>query len=63
MVQANVPYEVRYQLFREVYKTAALLDGFTVIEIADKADTCYIHWCRENPKFTKYLHVRVKLEQ
>jgi hypothetical protein len=54
VVWANVPYEVRYSLFCEVYKTAALLDEFTVIEIAGKADTRYVHWCGENPKFTNY---------
>jgi hypothetical protein len=57
MVQANIPYEVRYRLFRKAYKTAALLDGFTVIEIQGKADTRYVHWCGENPKFTNHLHV------
>jgi hypothetical protein len=30
---------------------------FTVIEIAGKANTCYFHWCGENPKFTSYLCV------
>jgi hypothetical protein len=57
MVRANVTYESRYCLFRKAYKTAAMLDGFTVIEIAGKADTCYVHWCGENPKFTNSLCV------
>jgi hypothetical protein len=57
MVWVNVPYEVRYQLFCKAYKTAALLDGFTVIEIAGKAYTSYVHWSGENPKFTNYLHI------
>jgi hypothetical protein len=41
----------------EAYKTAALLDGFTVIEIVGEANTRYVHWCGENPRFSSYLRV------
>jgi hypothetical protein len=55
MIQANIPYKVHYCLFKDAYKTAVILDGFTVMTIEGKTDTHYVHWCGKNPKFTNHL--------
>ena len=56
MARANLPRAIRYRLFKDAYKTAALLDGLTVIKIDDKTATRYVHWCGQNPSFAKHLH-------
>jgi Reverse transcriptase (RNA-dependent DNA polymerase) len=55
MVRANLPRPIRYRLFKDAYKTAALLDGLAVINIDGKSATRYVHWCGKNPAFAKHL--------
>jgi hypothetical protein len=57
MAHANVPHKIKYKLFKEAYKTSALLDGFVVISCNDIEDTRYIHWGSHNPNFTNSLRV------
>ena len=55
MIRANVPIETRYNLFREAFTTATLLDGLVVTTLNGKTATRYIHWGGESPKFAKHL--------
>lgn len=55
MIRANLPHKLKFRLFREAYKTVALMDGFTVITINNVTATRFIHWCTRNPKFTHSL--------
>jgi hypothetical protein len=55
MAQPNVPQRIKYKIFREAYKTAAILDGYVVIECNGIEDTRYVHWCGTNPNFTNHL--------
>jgi hypothetical protein len=45
------------QLFSEAYKTAALMDGLSIITIDRHAATHYVHWDGENPNFVEHLQV------
>ena len=55
MVDANVPYLMRYKLFQEAVKTATKLDGLVVIELNKVKKTRYEHFGYSIPKFVKYL--------
>jgi hypothetical protein len=55
MTQANIPRRIKYKIFREAYKTAAILDGYVVIKRLGIEDTRYVHWCGANPNFTTHL--------
>ena len=55
MHRANVPYEMKFKLWKEAFRTATLLDGLTVCEIDGKKATRYEHWCGRNPAFAKHL--------
>jgi hypothetical protein len=56
MAQANIPQRIKYKIFREAYKTAAILDEYVVIKRHSIEDTRYVHWCGANPNFTNHLH-------
>jgi hypothetical protein len=55
MHRANLPLRLRYLLFKEVLKTATLLDGLIVTSISGETRTRYEHWCGKLPKFAKCL--------
>ena len=55
MHDANLPLDMHYRLWREVFKTASLLDGLQVIELDGVKATRYEHWCGKNPAFSKHL--------
>ena len=57
MDTANVPTEHRYKLFREVFKTATLLDGLVVTTIDGKKQSRYEHYYGKLPKFARALRV------
>jgi hypothetical protein len=44
MAHTNLPHLIKYKLFKEAYKTSALLDGFVAISCSDIEDTRYAHW-------------------
>ena len=55
MHSANVPYDIRFKVWKEAFKTATLLDGLTVIEIDGKKATRFEHWKGTNPAFAGHL--------
>ena len=54
MHNANLPLHIHYKLWREAFKTASLLYGLQVIELDGVKATRYVHWCGENPDFSKH---------
>jgi hypothetical protein len=48
----RVRTKFRYLLWREAFRTAAMLVNFTIIESNGIRDTRYVHWNGMNPKFT-----------
>ena len=52
MHHANLPMEMRYHSFGEIFTTVMLLDGLTVIELSGKCANRYEHFFGETPKFT-----------
>ena len=52
MNDAKVPTKFPYLLWREAFRTATMLDNFTIIELNGIRDTRYVHWNGMNPKFT-----------
>jgi hypothetical protein len=52
---ANDPRKFRYLLWREVFRTATMLDGLMVTTIQDVTDTRYKHWGNPNPTFHRHL--------
>ena len=55
MHYANVPFEMRYKLFRDALQTATMLDGLVVVEINSvKAPRCK-HYYGCMPKWVKHL--------
>jgi hypothetical protein len=55
MARANIPTKVRYQVWKEAFKVATLLDGLTVTTLDGQTATRYVHWAGENPKFSQHL--------
>ena len=55
MIQANIPYKLRYKVWTEAFATATLLDGMVPIMLDGKLATRYEHWAGENPAFVNYL--------
>mmetsp|Transcript_21337 Transcript_21337/g.30685 ORF Transcript_21337/g.30685 Transcript_21337/m.30685 type:complete len:183 (+) Transcript_21337:248-796(+) len=55
MFRANVPEKSKAKLFREVCKTAALLDGLQVINVENKEMTRFQYEWGENPRFVNFL--------
>ena len=55
MHEANLPLNMRYQLWHEAFKTASLLDGLQVIELNGVRATRFVHWNGKNPDFAKHL--------
>ena len=51
MHHVNLPMEMQYQLFVEIFTTVSLLDGFTVIELNGKCALHYSHFFGETPGF------------
>ena len=41
---ANLPIEMQYWMFGEIFTTVTLLDGLTVIDLNGKCMTCYNHF-------------------
>ena len=55
MARANIPKPMKYVLFREVFKTATLLDGLVPITLKGKMATRFEHYSGGNPKFAQHL--------
>ena len=55
MDQANLPMEMRFQLFGEIFTTITLLDGLTIIEVDGLKKSRYGHIFKKKLKFVKYL--------
>ena len=55
MSQAQVPDEHRCLLFAKASAFATAVDGLTVIDVDGKKASRYVHWCGENPKWTKHM--------
>ena len=55
MHQANLPMEMRFRLFGEIFTTITLLDGLTIIEVDGLKQSWYKHIFKKKPKFVKYL--------
>ena len=48
---SNLPMEMQYLLFGEIFATVTLLDGLTVIELNGKCTTCYNQFFWRNARF------------
>ena len=55
MINANVPKELRYKLWREAYTAATLLDSLVIIELDEKKATRIEHWGKPIPAFAYAL--------
>ena len=55
MVDANVPYHMKYKIIQEAIKTATKLDGLVIATINGKSQTRYEHFGYKIPKFASYL--------
>ena len=55
MHHANLPMEMRFRLFGEIFTTITLLDGLTIIEVDGLKQSRYKHIFKKKPKFVKYL--------
>ena len=55
MHHANVPVEYRFKLFRDCYKTAALLDGLMMVEVEGKLASHFEHFAGQNLKCATHL--------
>ena len=55
MHHANLPMEMRFRLFGEIFTTITLLDGLTIIEVDGLKQSWYEHIFKKKPKFVKYL--------
>ena len=55
MHHANLPMEMRFRLFGEIFTTITLLDGLTIIEVDGLKQSRYEHIFKKKPKFVKYL--------
>ena len=44
MHHMNLPMEMRYQLYGEIFTTVTMLDGLTIIELNGKCATHYKHF-------------------
>ena len=55
MHHANLPMEMRFQLFGEIFTTITMLDGLTTTEVDGLKQSWYEHVFKKNLKFVKYL--------
>ena len=55
MHQANLPVEMQFRLFGEIFTTITLLDGLTIIEVDGLKQSRYEHVFKKKLKFVKYL--------
>ena len=55
MHHANLPMEMRYQLFGENFTTITMLDGLTIVEINGHKKSQYEHVFKKQLKFVKHL--------
>ena len=55
MHHANLPMEMCFQLFGEIFTTITMLDGLTIIEVDGHRKSQYEHVFTKKPKFVKYL--------
>ena len=53
----NLPMDMWYRLFSNIFTTVTLLDGLTVIEIKGKHVSHYEHFFGDMPRFTHSLHM------
>ena len=56
MHHANLPMEMRFRLFGEIFTTITMLDGLTIIEVDGHRQSQYEHVFKKKLKFVKYLH-------
>ena len=57
MHHMNLPMDMWYRLFSEIFTTVSLLDGLTVIKIDGKHASHYEHFFGEMPRFAHSLHM------
>eukprot|EP00957_Ditylum_brightwellii_P058434 4431242-Ditylum_brightwellii.AAC.1 len=55
MIAANIPYDMRYNLFCEAFTCATQSDWLVVIDLDGVKATRIGHWCGELPKWAKAL--------
>jgi hypothetical protein len=55
MTAANVPFAMRFKIWKEAVKTATLLDGLLVIQVGGQLKTRFEHAFGSNPKFANHL--------
>ena len=55
MHHANLPMEMHYQLFGEIFTTITMLDGLTIVEINGHKKSQYEHVFKKQLKFVKHL--------
>ena len=55
MHHVNLPMEMHYQLFGEIFTTITMLDGLTIIEVNGHKKSQYEHVFKKKPKFVKHL--------
>ena len=56
MHHVNLPMQMRYQLFGEIFTTVTLLDGLTVTELNGKHMSRFEHFFGETLRFAHSLH-------
>ena len=54
----NLPMEMHYQLFGEIFTTTpiTMLDRLTIVEIKGHKKSQYEHVFKKKPKFAEHLH-------
>jgi hypothetical protein len=55
MEHAHVPQRNCYQLWKEAFGAATLLDGLTVLDINGKLPAQFEHWDGRNPDFVQFM--------
>ena len=55
MHHANLPMEMRFRLFGEIFTTITMLDGLTITEVDGLKQSWYEHVFKKKLKFVKYL--------
>jgi len=62
MVRAHAPMEIRYQVFRDAFKTSTVLNGLEAVAIEGKVLTRYEHCVGKIPSFAKHYVLGAKPE-
>ena len=55
MIAANIPYPLRFKLFKEAYACATLLDRLVLVTLDGETKTRVEHWSGKLPNWTKAL--------